>query len=113
MTQSSLIGRMARSENLRGWAMVSPTALVAILLLAAPLGMIVAFGGPPYDASSGVGVWGDFVVYYPRLSSLSQNNYGHYHTVRRSGADGMRWVGAGYTHQADGSVLPYYLLFSR
>lgn len=43
MTQSSLIGRMARSENLRGWAMVSPTALVAILLLAAPLGMIVAF----------------------------------------------------------------------
>ena len=43
MMQSSLIGRVARSENLRGWAMVSPTALVAILLLAAPLGMIVAF----------------------------------------------------------------------
>jgi uncharacterized repeat protein (TIGR01451 family) len=77
------------------------------------LGMISAFGGGPYNASSGVGVWGDFVIYYPRLSNLSQNAYGHYHTVRRSGADAMQWVAAGYTHQADGSVLPYYVRFSR
>ena len=77
------------------------------------LGMIVAFGGGTFNASSGVGVWGDFVIYYPRLSNLSQNNYGHYHTARRSGSDGMQWVGAGYTHQADGSVLPYYVRFSR
>ena len=77
------------------------------------LGMMVAFGGGTFNASSGVGVWGDFVIYYPRLSNLSRNNYGHYHTSRRSGAEGMQWVGAGYTHQADGSVLPYYLRFSR
>jgi uncharacterized repeat protein (TIGR01451 family) len=77
------------------------------------LGMIVAFGGGPYNASSGVGVWGDFVIYYPRLSNVSQNTYGHYHTARRSGADGLQWVGAGYTHQADGTVLPYYVRFSR
>jgi hypothetical protein len=77
------------------------------------LGMIVAFGGGPFNASSGVGVWGDFVIYYPRLSNLSRINYGHYHTVRRSGADRMQWVAAGYTHQADGSVLPYYVRFSR
>ena len=77
------------------------------------LGMIVAFGGGPYNASSGVGVWGDFVVYYPRLSNLSKNSYGHYHTARRSGSNQMQWVGAGYTHQADGSVLPYYLRFTR
>jgi hypothetical protein len=77
------------------------------------LGMIVAFGGGTFNASSGVGVWGDFVVYYPRLSAMSQNNYGHYHTVRRSGAKGMEWVAAGYTHQANASVLPYYLRFSR
>jgi len=77
------------------------------------LGMIVAFGGGIYNASSGVGVWGDFVVYYPRLSSMSRGNYGHYHTVRRSGTDQMQWVGAGYTHEADGSILPYYLRFSR
>ena len=77
------------------------------------LGMIVAFGGGTFNASSGVGVWGDFVVYYPRLSDMSRNNYGHYHTARRSGADRMQWVGAGYNHNADGSVLPYYLRFSR
>ncbi len=77
------------------------------------LGLIVAFGGGTFNASSGVGVWGDFVVYYPRLSNLSVGNYGHYHTVRRSGSDQMQWVGAGYTHKADGSVLPYYIRFSR
>lgn len=77
------------------------------------LGLIVGFGGGPYDASSGVGVWGDFVVYYPRLSSSSPGNYGHYHTARRSGSDPMQWVAAGYTYEADGSVLPYYIRFSR
>jgi hypothetical protein len=77
------------------------------------LGMIVAFGGAPFNASSGVGVWGDFVVYYPRLSNVSRNRYGHYHTARRSGSNAMQWVGSGYTHQADGTVLPYYVRFSR
>ncbi len=77
------------------------------------LGMIVAFGGGTYNASSGVGVWGDFVIYYPRLSDLSRTKYGHYHTARRAGSNGMQWVGAGYTHQADGTVLPYYVRFSR
>lgn len=77
------------------------------------LGMIVAFGGGSFNASSGVGVWGDFVVYYPRLSDMSQSNYGHYHTVRRSGANGMEWVASGYTHLANGTVLPYYIRFSH
>ena len=53
------------------------------------LGMIVAFGGGSFNASSGVGVWGDFVIYYPRLSDISQNIYGHYHTARRSGSNGV------------------------
>lgn len=77
------------------------------------LGMIVAFGGGSYDASSAVGVWGDFVVYYPRLSDMSRSNYGHYHTVRRAGADGQLWVAAGYNHDASGKVIPYYITFSR
>lgn len=77
------------------------------------LGMIVAFGGGSFNASSGVGVWGDFVIYYPRLSDVSMNNYGHYHTARRSGSNGIQWVAAGYTHQADSSVLPYYIRFSH
>jgi hypothetical protein len=77
------------------------------------LGMIVAFGGGPFNSSSGVGVWGDFVVYYPRLSAQSRTNYGHYHTARRSGLEGAQWVSAGYTYQADGTVLPYFLSFHR
>jgi hypothetical protein len=77
------------------------------------LGMITAFGGGTFDASSGVGVCGDFVIYYPDLSSSSRKNYGHYHTARRAGADKMEWVAAGYTRQADGSNLPYYIRFSR
>ena len=77
------------------------------------LGLIVAFGGGSFNASSGVGVWGDFVVYYPRLSDVSKNNYGHYHTVRRSASNTMEWAASGYTHQANGSVLPYYVRFSH
>lgn len=77
------------------------------------LGMIVGFGGGPFDASSGVGVWGDFVIYCPRFSDMSYDCYGHYHTVRRSGSAGMQWVGAGYSHKADGKVLPYYVMFSH
>ena len=77
------------------------------------LGMITAFGGGAFNASSGVGVWGDFVIYYPRLSDLSQGNYGHYHTARRGGGDNSQWVAAGYTHKSNGSVLPYYVRFSH
>lgn len=77
------------------------------------LGMIVAFGGGSFDSSSGVGVWGDFVIYYPRLSSASRTNYGHYHTTRRSGSDAMKWVGAGYIRESDGTIVPYYVRYSR
>jgi len=77
------------------------------------LGMTVAFGGGTFDSSSGVGVWGDFVIYYPRLSSSSRMNYGHYHTTRRSGSDSMKWVGAGYIRESDGTIVPYYVRYSR
>jgi hypothetical protein len=75
------------------------------------LGMIVGFGGTNYNASNGVGVWGDFVIYYPRLSGMSRTNYGHYLTARRSGSQPLKWVGAGYTYEADGTVLPYYVRY--
>lgn len=77
------------------------------------LGMIVAFGGTPFHSSSGAGVWGDFVIYYPRLSQATRMNYGHYHTVRRAGSDPMKWVAAGYIREADGTIVPYYIRISR
>ena len=79
----------------------------------AELGMIAAFGGGPYNSSSGVGVWGDFVLYYPGLSAISQNNYAHYHTAHRLNANGAQWAGAGYMAKSDGSILPYYVSFGR
>jgi hypothetical protein len=77
------------------------------------IGIITAFGGGPWNASSGVGVWGDFVIYYPRLSSRSYTNYGHYHTTRRSGTNADEWVSAGFTYETDGSVTPYYVRFKH
>lgn len=77
------------------------------------IGIITAFGGGTYDSSSGVGVWGDFVIYYPRLSQRSNTNYGHYHTTRRSGSNPDEWVSAGFTYEAGNAVQPYYVRFKH
>ena len=77
------------------------------------IGIITAFGGGSFNASSGVGVWGDFVIYYPRLSSRSYTNYGHYHTTRRSTTNQDEWVSSGFTYETDGSITPYYVRFKH
>jgi len=47
------------------------------------VGMAVAFGGGGiFEASSAVGIWGDFVVYTPGFSTSSLNRWGDYLTVR-------------------------------
>lgn len=56
----------------------------------AALGISVAFGGPPFHASYAVGVWGDFVVYYPTLSIRSAAQWGDYNTARRSSSTPQR-----------------------
>tara|TARA_R110002124_G_scaffold99337_1_gene245351 strand:- start:89749 stop:91257 length:1509 start_codon:yes stop_codon:yes gene_type:complete len=81
------------------------------------LGMDVAFGGGPYHPSNAVGVWGDFVVYYPRLSTRTTNRWGDYNTSRRSGSNGVEWVAGGYTMETDAMgnniMLPHYIRFGR
>lgn len=81
------------------------------------LGMSIAFGGPPYHASHAVGVWGDFVVYYPVLSTRSVTRWGDYNTSRRSGSIPRQWVAGGYTLTKDGSgnniTVPHYIRFGR
>ncbi|HMB58973.1 MAG TPA: hypothetical protein VKN35_03580 [Xanthomonadales bacterium] len=81
------------------------------------LGMAIAFGGGPFFASHAVGVWGDFVVYYPRLSTRATSRWGDYTTSRRSGSNSMEWVAAGYTNETDGSgtnvQIPHYIRFAR
>lgn len=77
------------------------------------IGIITAFGGGSFNASSGVGVWGDFVIYYPRLSSRSYTNYGHYHTTRRSSSNPEEWVSAGFTYESNGTITPYYVRYKH
>ncbi|MFL5384084.1 MAG: hypothetical protein ACJ8GN_16300 [Longimicrobiaceae bacterium] len=83
------------------------------------LGMEIAFGGRETFPSSAVGVWGDFVVYYPRLSTRCSptKRWGDYNHSRRRGGNGMEWVAGGYSLETDASgnrtVLPHYIRFSR
>ncbi len=81
------------------------------------LGMSVAFGGGPYHGSHAVGVWGDFVVYYPTLSTRSSTRWGDYNTSRQSGSNPKQWVAGGYTLTKDGSgnniAVPHYIRFGR
>jgi hypothetical protein len=81
------------------------------------IGMAVAFGGGPYYPSNAVGVWGDFVVYYPRLSTRCVGRWGDYNHSRRCTANGADWVAGGYTNEKDGMgnniVIPHYIRFGR
>jgi hypothetical protein len=76
------------------------------------LGLDIAFGGPPYYTSNAVGVWGDFVVYYPRLSTRASTRWGDYNTCRRSGSSPAEWVAGGYVLDT-GSAVPHFIRFSR
>jgi len=81
------------------------------------LGISIGFGGPPFHGSHAVGVWGDFVVYYPELSTRSATRWGDYNTSRRSSSDPQRWVAGGYTLQRDSdgnnTTVPHYIRFGR
>jgi hypothetical protein len=81
------------------------------------LGMSIAFGGGPYYASHAVGVWGDFVVYYPRLSTRATSRWGDYNTARRSGSNGLEWAAAGYTNERDAGgnpiQIPHFIRFDH
>ncbi len=81
------------------------------------LGMSVAFGGGSWHGNHAVGVWGDFVVYYPALSTRSVARWGDYNTSRRSGSNPRQWVAGGYTLTTDGAgsniTVPHYIRFGR
>jgi hypothetical protein len=81
------------------------------------LGMSIGFGGGSFHGNHAVGVWGDFVVYYPTLSTRSGTRWGDYNTSRRSGSNPRQWVAGGYTLSTDGSgnniTIPHYIRFGR
>lgn len=81
------------------------------------LGMEVAFGSGGFYPSSAVGVWGDFVVYYPRLSTRCITRWGDYNHSRRATANGAEWIAGGYTNETNSTggsiVIPHYIRFGR
>jgi hypothetical protein len=81
------------------------------------LGMEIAFGSGGFYPSSAVGVWGDFVVYYPRLSSRCINRWGDYNHSRRAASNGAEWIAGGYTNEkntmGNNIVIPHYIRFGR
>ncbi len=81
------------------------------------VGIDVAFGGgSTFYANNAVGVWGDFVVYYPRLSDVCTDRWGDYSTVRRVGSQGLDWCAAGYVNTSTPSgvvAVPHYIQFGR
>lgn len=84
---------------------------------AGELGISIGFGGGPFHGSHAVGVWGDFVVYYPTLSTRSETRWGDYNTSRRSSSNPRQWVAGGYTLKTNGSgnniTVPHYIRFGR
>ena len=81
------------------------------------LGMEIAFGSGGFYPSSSVGVWGDFVVYYPRLSTRCIQRWGDYNHSRRAASNGADWIAGGYVNVKNSSgndiEIPHYIRFGR
>lgn len=82
------------------------------------LGISLGFGGGnTYYGSHAVGIWGDFVVWYPELSDTATTRWGDYTTARQSSPIRELWDAAGYTVKktAGGGVQfqPHYIHFGR
>ena len=83
------------------------------------VGISLGWGGDTTEAHHAAGFMGDFVVYYPRLSSSSAARYGDYVSIRRFNPNGRLFSAAGYTTQnnpppAGGQFQDvHYILFGR
>ncbi len=82
------------------------------------LGISLAFGGGnTFYASHAVGIWGDFIVWYPALSDIATARWGDYTTVRRANPNAQLWDAAGYTVQKNAAgnaqFQPHYIQFGR
>jgi len=63
------------------------------------VGISLGWGGDTTEAHHAAGFMGDFVVYYPRLSTSSVPRYGDYVSIRRYSPNGRLFDAAGYTTQ--------------
>lgn len=83
------------------------------------VGISLGWGGRTTEAHHAAGFMGDFVVYYPRLSTGSLNRYGDYTSIRRFNGNGRWFDAAGYTTQTNPPPASglfqdvHYILFGR
>lgn len=80
---------------------------------AGEVGISLGWGGNTTEAHHAAGIWGDFVLYYPRLSSQSLPRYGDYVSIRPYEPDSRFFSAGGYTTQAGGQQVLHYLKFGR
>ena len=86
----------------------------------AEVGISLGWGGNTYYGNNAVGILGDFVVWYPELSTISNaSRYGDYFNVARNNPNSPLFDASGYavlknTPPAVGQRFdPYYIQFGR
>jgi hypothetical protein len=84
------------------------------------VGISLGWGGNSFYGNNAVGILGDFVVWYPELSTISNSSrYGDYFNVARSTPNSPLFDASGYavlknTPPATGQRFdPYYIQFGR
>jgi hypothetical protein len=84
------------------------------------VGISLGWGGRSYYGNNAVGILGDFVVWYPELSTISNSSrYGDYFNVARNTPNSPLYDASGYavlknTPPAVGQRFdPYYIQFGR
>ncbi|MEL7002684.1 MAG: hypothetical protein AAFN93_08090 [Bacteroidota bacterium] len=82
------------------------------------VGISIGFGGnTTMYGQHGVGVWGDYVIYTPKMADLCTERWGDYTTVRRGISNTNQWVSSGYLNatNASGNIdpIPHYIRFGR
>ncbi len=83
------------------------------------LGMSLMWGGNQNWGNNAVGIWGDFIVWYPELSDTAITRAGDYLACRRASPDATLWDASGYAVKKNSSFTTgflfdvYYIQFGR
>lgn len=86
---------------------------------AGELGMSLAWGGNQNWGNNAVGIWGDFIVWYPELSDTAITRWGDYLACRRASPNSTLWDASGYAVRKNSNFNVgylfdvYYIQFGR
>jgi hypothetical protein len=85
----------------------------------AELGMSLLWGGNKNWGNNAVGIWGDFIVWYPELSDTAITRAGDYLACRRASPTATLWDASGYAVKKNSGFTTkflfdvYYIQFGR